>query len=104
MTRAWKTAALLVLSAVGCSRGPGAIRPPKVNAAAAATAAIEQYDRNADGKLSKEEWMASPDLAAVGTQYDKDGDGQLTAEEISAGVAAWQQTGVGRGRSPSPSV
>jgi hypothetical protein len=91
----WQIGIALALSSIGCSRGPGAIRPPKVNANTAAAAAIEQYDRNGDGKLGKDEWTVSPELAAVATEYDKNGDGELTAEEISAGIATWQQTGVG---------
>jgi hypothetical protein len=95
MKLSWQVVVALAVSFVGCSRGPGAIRPPKVNAASAAAAAVEQYDRNADGKLQKDEWTLSPDLAAVATQYDKNADGQLTADEIAAGIAVWQQMGVG---------
>jgi hypothetical protein len=85
----------VILGSAGCSQRPGAIRPPKVNASAAASAAIEQYDRNGDGKLAKDEWQASPALAAVATQYDKNGDSELTVEEIEAGIGTWQQTGIG---------
>jgi hypothetical protein len=85
----------IILSAAGCSQGPGAISPPKVNAPTAAAAAIEQYDRNGDGKLSKDEWRASPALTAVAAQYDQNADGELTSEEIAKGIAAWQQTGIG---------
>src|SRR4051812_12545495 len=85
----------IALCTLGCSQGPGAIHPPKVNSASAAAAAIEQYDRNGDGKLAKDEWSASPALAAVASQYDQNGDGELTANEIAAGIATWQQTGIG---------
>jgi hypothetical protein len=85
----------ILLSAAGCSQGPGSIQPPRVNAPAAAAAAIEQYDRNGDGKLSKDEWRVSPDLAAVAAEYDQNGDGELTSEEIANGIRAWQQTGIG---------
>jgi EF hand len=95
MRLTWQICVALALGCVGCSRGPSAIRPPKVNATAAAAAALEQYDHNGDGQLSKDEWMASPELAAVAKQYDKDNDGQLTADEIAAGIAGWQQAGVG---------
>ena len=43
----------------------------------------------------KDEWSASPALVAVSASYDKNGDGTLSAEEIAAGLAAWQQSGVG---------
>jgi hypothetical protein len=88
-------AVALFIGAAGCSQGPGAIQPPKVNATAAAKAAIEQYDRDGDGKLAKDEWRASPALAAVASQYDQNGDGELTSEEIAAGIGIWQQTGIG---------
>jgi hypothetical protein len=95
MKLTWQISVALAISFAGCSRGPGAIRPPKVNATSAAAAAIEKFDRNGDGKLTKDEWQASPELAAAATQYDKNADGQLTADEIAAGISAWQQAGVG---------
>src|SRR3954462_13401898 len=93
MRNFWKIGVVVIL--VGCSGRPGAIHPPKVNPSAAAAAAIEQYDRNGDGKLAKDEWGASPALASVAMQYDQNGDGSLSAEEIEAGIATWQKTGIG---------
>ncbi len=95
MKKLFPIAIAIIVGAIGCSQGPRSIQPPKVNASAAATAAIEQYDRNGDGKLSKDEWRLSPDLTAVAAEYDQNGDGELTSEEIANGVAAWQQTGIG---------
>ena len=85
----------LVLLAAGCSGRPGAIRPPDVDADAAAAQAVELHDGNGDGQLSKEEWSASPALVAVAPSYDKDADGNLSADEIAAGFAGWKQSGVG---------
>jgi hypothetical protein len=79
----------------GCNQGPGTISPPDVDAASAADNAVELYDKNADGQLSKTEWSASPALAAVAASYDKSGDRTLSADEISLGIAAWEQSGVG---------
>jgi len=71
------------------------VRPPDVDANDAAQAAMEQFDRDADGKLSEAELAASPPLAAAREGYDTNGDGALQAEEIAAGIQSWQQTGVG---------
>lgn len=87
--------AVLVLLAAGCSGRPGAIRPPDVDADGAAAQAVELHDRNGDGRLSKEEWSASPELVAVAPAYDTNGDGNLDLDEITNGFAGWAQSGVG---------
>lgn len=94
MKRPFQTYFALVFIA-GCSGRHSAISPPKINATTAASAAIEQYDRNGDGQLAKDEWSTSPDLSAVANQYDKNGDGILSPSEIAEGIARWQETGVG---------
>jgi hypothetical protein len=86
---------IALLLAAGCSGRPGTIRPADVDADGAAAQAVELYDRNADGQLSKDEWSASPALAAVAMSYDTSADAALTAEEIAAGIAAWKNSGVG---------
>jgi len=86
---------LLLVSAVGCSRGPGALRPPKVDIDDAAEAAISEFDQNSDGKLSKEEWSNSGALMAVVDHYDGNKDGSLDSDEIRAGLQNWQDRAVG---------
>jgi hypothetical protein len=81
--------------AAGCSSRPGAIRPPNVDASSAASQAIELYDRDGDGILSKSEWSASSALSAVAPSYDKSGDGNLNVDEIRDGIGIWKQSGVG---------
>jgi hypothetical protein len=66
-----------------------------VDAGDAAEAAIQELDKNADGKLAKDEWTASPALVVSIEQYDNNGDSILDADEIENGIEAWQQTGVG---------
>jgi hypothetical protein len=51
--------------ASGCDWGPRAIRPPALKPAAAAQAAIEQYDANKDGKISGEELDKCPGVKCV---------------------------------------
>jgi hypothetical protein len=94
MSLRWQTTFALCLFA-GCSGRPGAIRPPNVNASSAASQAIQLYDRNGDGQLSKDEWLASAAVASVAAAYDKNADGKLSAHEIHEGIDAWQQSGVG---------
>jgi len=79
----------------GCSSRPAALYPPKINPTKAARAAIEALDRDGDGKLSKGEWGASPELSAIARQYDKSGDGMLDTDELQAGFVAWQENSPG---------
>jgi EF hand len=90
----WPVGIALIL-AVGCSSRPGAIRPPSVDPDDAAGGAIEKYDRNGDGALSKDEWSDAPELVAVATQHDTTGDGALSADEIAEGIRIWQEGPVG---------
>jgi len=86
--------ALLVVLAA-CSRGPGALRPPHIDASAAAAEVMKSLDRDGDGKLSRAEWAASPEIAAIAANYDKNSDGFLESAELVSGFEAWQKTGVG---------
>jgi hypothetical protein len=90
----WQICVLMLLAA-GCSGRPGAIRPPDVDADAAAELAVELHDRNGDGHLAKDEWSASPALVAVAPSYDKNRDDTLSVDEITTGFAGWNQSGVG---------
>ncbi|HEY3393868.1 MAG TPA: hypothetical protein VGK58_14245 [Lacipirellulaceae bacterium] len=86
---------IILVAVAGCSSRPGAIRPPSIDASSAAEAAIEQGDRDGDGKLSKAELAASPGLASVASQYDTNGDGALDANEIELGLDKFQQSKLG---------
>lgn len=68
----------------GCG-GPDRIEPPSIDSKAAGAAAIEAYDQDRDGGLSREECTRCPGLAdeAFG-RYDADGDGRITGQEIAA--------------------
>lgn len=93
----WRGTLAVPLSvlAIGCSRGPGALHPPQVDAAAAADAAIAEFDRNSDGALSKDEWSASGALMAVAERYDQNSDGRLQVGEIRSGIEGWQENAIG---------
>lgn len=94
MRVSWQAAIALAFT-VGCSGSPGALYPPRVNAASAAKAALRESDRDGDGKLSKQEWSASPVLAAVAKRYDTNGDSMLDVAEIRQGIEEWQANAVG---------
>ncbi len=85
MTYVLRLGAIMALAA-GCSRGPGAIQPPNIDADEAAQTAIELNDRDGDGKLTKAELTASPSLAEAASRYDTNGDGALEAGEIDQGL------------------
>jgi hypothetical protein len=93
--KVYRVFGLAMVLLAGCSRGPGAIRPPDIDAEDAAQAAIELHDGDGDGQLSKEELSKSPALQSVAAQYDTGHDGALSADEIGAGIDTWKRTGVG---------
>ena len=58
------------------------------DAATAASKAIETYDKNGDGKLSADEFNASPALAASGRRIDSNDDKIMSIEEIQKRLEA----------------
>ena len=87
---------MAVVFAVGssCSNRPPPIVHPHIDAEAAGQRAIEMYDTNKDGKLSGEELDQCPGLkAAMGSVG---GGGGITAEAITARIAEWQRSRIGR--------
>jgi hypothetical protein len=93
MKRNWKLAAVMLLAS--CSGRPGRVSPPRIDAAAAAAKAIEQYDRNGDGTLSADELAACPALLYALPRYDTDHNHALSKSEIEAGIERWKTAGIG---------
>jgi hypothetical protein len=83
-------------SIVGCSGhscpGPS---PPRIDAVAAGRAAISQYDKNGDGRISGEELDKCPGLKAAIGRIDQSGSGDITADTIAARIKAWEKSHVG---------
>ena len=79
----------------GCSGKPARIRPPDVDADAAADAALEQMDKNQDGQLDDAELGASPGLVYVKAAYDGDQNGSLSRDEVAAGLRRWTEGDAG---------
>jgi hypothetical protein len=76
----------------GCNGGTSAVKPPDIDPAGAATAAIAQYDRNSDGALSAEEVQ---DSALSLERWDADQNGTISEDEIEKRLAAYGQYGTG---------
>lgn len=86
--------ALFLVVCIGCG-GPSRVHAPEINASAAGTAALEQYDTNKDGKIAGEELNASPALRSAIQRVDTDGDQAISADEITARVEKWQESKLG---------
>ena len=82
--------------AMGCSKRPGRLHPPAIDASAAGTMAMEMYDTDKDGKLSGAELDKCPALKSALAQIDKSGDGTITAAKITARIKRWQDSKFGR--------
>ena len=85
-----------LLAGGGCGSAPARIEAPSINAGAAGQEAMKQYDTNGDGKIAGAELDKAPALKAALKQIDTGGDGTITAEKITARIAKWQESKVGR--------
>jgi hypothetical protein len=79
----------------GCSSGPQEISIPIVDSSDAASAAIEQGDKDGDGQISKAEAVATPSLLDAFDTYDANKDGKLDEMEIETRIASWPARGPG---------
>lgn len=79
----WAACCCLTLGA-GCSGGPARVAPPEIDPEAAARAALELYDRSADGLLDEQELAACPGMLRQRTAYDTNQDGVIDQAEIAA--------------------
>ena len=54
-------------------------------------AIIKNWDKNGDGSVSKDEWVAAGRPAERFDAVDANKDGKVTAEELAAAMAAMRQ-------------
>ena len=79
----------------GCRRGAAPrVEPPKLDPAAAAAAAMAEYDTNKDGKLSPEEMRRCPALWASREHLDPNNQG-LTREMLERHMRKWVDSAAG---------
>ena len=76
-----QTAGLFVVCLLAMT-GCGGFAPPSVDPALAANTAMEQFDKNGDGQLDREELAACPALLGALSEYDLSGDKQISHEEL----------------------
>lgn len=74
----------LSLIAAGCSHEPSRVSAPNVDPDTAAAAALELYDSNHDGSLSKAELVKNPAVLLSFAAYDQNGDGAIGGDEFVA--------------------
>jgi hypothetical protein len=67
----------------GDSRGPAAVPPPYIDPDGAAEQAMELYDANHDGALSKEELAKCPAMLGKLVVYDQNANGSVESAEIA---------------------
>ena len=74
--------------ASGCS-GPPAPQWPELVPGDVAKRAMDQYDKNHDGKIDAEELKASPALLEAMATMDVNHEGSLTEAKIAERVRKW---------------
>jgi hypothetical protein len=68
---------------------------PHIDPADASQEAIATYDKNGDGRLSREELAACPGILQHLSTYDTDGDGSVSASEVESEIRRLRTGGVG---------
>jgi hypothetical protein len=76
------------LCTIGCGNATSSQLARKATPAEAAAAAMQAYDANGDGKLSKDELAKSPALTAGLALIDSNRDGVVTRDELQARLQA----------------
>lgn len=71
----------------GCSGALPAVKPPRIDTAAAAEGAITEFDTDGNGSVSKDE--ACEGIRSLWARYDFDDDGSITAEEFATRFEKW---------------
>ncbi len=77
----------------GC--GPKAVDVSVLDSATMASKAMEQYDVDKDGSLSKGELESAPSLQAAIKEFDTDSSDSISISEIQEGLDNWNTSGVG---------
>jgi hypothetical protein len=84
--------ALPVLVLPGCSSRPEAVGQLELDPDGAATKALQRYDRNSDGSLSKEEIAEVASLVSAFSRFDKNSDELLSKDELASRFRSWVES------------
>ncbi len=79
----------------GCSSGPARVPAPSVDVEDAAAGAMELYDADDDGSLSKDELIKCPGMLSKIELYDADASGTIAEPEIVTRLGALLKDRVG---------
>ena len=79
----------------GCHQTPARVRPPSIDAAAAAKKAIERYDTDDDRLLNQQELGDCAGILLAIDLYDANQDGLVDADELAERIRQWQKTRYG---------
>jgi len=82
----------LISLMLGC--GPSAPVVPKINAAASASAAMDEYDTNKDGFIDQAELKSAPSLKDAEKVIDSNSDGKLSRDEIEQRLNKYSTQGM----------
>lgn len=87
-----------LLAGWGCSwGGPSRVKPPSIDASAAGTAAVKQYDTDGDGLIGGAELDKAPALKSAIKNLDTIApDGKVSADEVTARIESWQKDKLGK--------
>jgi hypothetical protein len=69
--------------------------PPEIDADESGNRAVQQYDVDNNGTLSKKELVSVPGLLTALKRYDADRDGTVSATEIAQRIRLWQASRFG---------
>jgi hypothetical protein len=87
--------AIGILASLGCTTHPRAVKPPKYDAQAFASALLQRCDADGDDSLNKQEAEGAPGILSGWSKYDTNGNGAVSRDELQARVEHWSSLGDG---------
>ena len=88
-------AAALAVETIGCSNTPSRVQLPAINVEQAGLAAIQEYEDDGNGSLSRAELTKVPGILRAIGHYDTNQDNSVSADEISQRLTQLRATKIG---------
>ena len=85
------TICLALGALTGCNQGPSRVGMLDYDAGGSADRALEQFDSDGNGSLSKSELEKCPGILAALDRFDSDGDGEVSGDEIEERIQNWSE-------------